>query len=445
MSVHDLRMTRAAEALFRPLRPAGHKFGTLNTEQLAKRLVVFTPAGDEVDRLMTRARRDIEGLTSTDVIHRVMSFNPDAFWAIARRGRFDARAPSGEGFVAFLMLNDAGMQRLIQGTLNTKDPELAYLAAQNEKPAGIYIWACHARGLMVGGVPLAFEKIWTPLYRDADVYARAVTPAGDRFLGELGFRRGATYKGLTAEHLHMYERSSAPVEDGPLYDRYRGAAEQHETSVTVARSIEDLMRAFSVRNAVYVSEQKCPYDEEFDGNDLSATHLLGYAGNEAVGCLRIRYFADFAKIERLAVRSDFRSLGIGSQLVRAATELCQVKGYRRIYAHSQKRLLEFWAQFAFEPLEGGREFVFSDFDYVEVVLDMARHPKAISLGVDPYIMIRPEGRWHVPGILERSAIRPVTRPSANRSAIRLPRHPAVNHSASHAIARPLAEDAGASH
>ena len=44
-----------------------------------------------------------------------------------------------------------------------------------------------------------------------------------------------------------------------------------------------------------------------------------------------------------------------------------------------------------------REFVFSDFDYVEIVLDTTPHPKAISIGVDPYIMIRPEGRWHVPG------------------------------------------------
>lgn len=415
MTVHDLRVTRAAEALLRPVRLGSHQFGALNTEQLAKRLVVFTPGGDEVDRLMSRARRDIEGLTSTDVIHRVMSFNPDAFWAIARRGRFDARAPSGEGFVAFLMLNDAGMQRLIQGTLNTKDPELAYLAAQNERPAGIYIWACHARGLMVGGVPLAFEKIWTPLCRDADVYARAVTDDGNRFLGELGFSSGATYKGLTASHLHMYRRSSTPLEDAPLYDRYRGRGSQSETSVTVARSIEDLMRAISVRSAVYVSEQKCPYDEEFDGNDFSATHLLGYVGDEAVGCLRIRYFADFAKIERLAVRREFRSLGVGSQLVRAAIELCQIKGYRRVYAHSQKRLLEFWSQFSFQPMKGGREFVFSDFDYVEIVLDTTPHPQAISLGVDPYITIRPEGRWHVPGILERSAIRPVTRPSVERA------------------------------
>src|SRR5581483_3652950 len=173
-------------------------------------------------RLMARARRDIEGLTTTDVIHRVMSFNPDSFWAIARRDRFDAKAPSGDGFVAFLMLNDAGVQRLIAGTLDTKNPDLAYLAAQNERPAGIYIWATHARGRMVGGVPLAFEKIWTPLCRAADVYARAVTADGERFLGELGFHRGATYKGLSTQRLHMYRRSVEPLEDSPLYDRYRG-------------------------------------------------------------------------------------------------------------------------------------------------------------------------------------------------------------------------------
>ena len=39
---------------------------------------------------------------------------------------------------------------------------------------------------------------------------------------------------------------------------------------------------------------------------------------------------------------------------------------------------------------------------------------AISIGVDPYIMIRPEGRWHVPGVLERSAMRRAMRPSADK-------------------------------
>ena len=178
-----------------------------------------------------------------------------------------------------------------------------------------------------------------------------------------------------------------------------------------------MMRVTTIRGAVYMAEQECPYDEEFDGNDFSATHLIGYAGNEPAACLRIRYFADFVKMERLAVRRECRKTRLAFKVVRAGIELCRAKGYGKIYGHSQKRLLNFWSRFGFRPFEGGREFVFSDFDYVEVSLDLAPHPKAISIGVDPYVMIRPEGRWHVPGILERSAIRPVTRPSAQKARV----------------------------
>ncbi|MCZ7661227.1 MAG: GNAT family N-acetyltransferase [Xanthobacteraceae bacterium] len=184
--------------------------------------------------------------------------------------------------------------------------------------------------------------------------------------------------------------------------------------MTVARSLEDMMRVMAIRSAVYLAEQECPYAEEFDGNDFCAAHLIGYIGGEPAGCLRIRYFAEFAKMERLAIRREFRRTRLAFKLVRAGIELCRAKGYRKIYGHSQKRLLNFWGRFGFKPLEGGREFVFSDFDYVEVTLDMSPHPQAVAIGVDPYVTIRPEGRWHVPGILERSAIRPATRPSAQR-------------------------------
>jgi predicted GNAT family N-acyltransferase len=175
-----------------------------------------------------------------------------------------------------------------------------------------------------------------------------------------------------------------------------------------------MVRVASVRSAVYIAEQKCPYEEEFDGNDFSATHLIGYVGNEPAACLRVRYFADFAKLERLAVRREFRTTRLAVTMMRAGIELCRAKGYRCIYAHAQKRLLNFFDRLGFRPLEGGREFAFSDFDYVEIVLDTTPHPQAIALGADPYVLIRPEGRWHEPGILERSAIRPVTRPSIDR-------------------------------
>jgi hypothetical protein len=112
------------------------------------------------------------------------------------------------------------------------------------------------------------------------------------------------------------------------------------------------------------------------------------------------------------VRKEFLQTRLSFTIVKAAIELCRMKGYRRLYGHSQKRLVNFWSRFGFVVPEGGKEFVFSDFDYVEIVADIEPHPEAIEIGSNPYVIIRPEGRWHVPGILEKSAARDVTRPSA---------------------------------
>ena len=40
-------------------------------------------------------------------------------------------------------------------------------------------------------------------------------------------------------------------------------------------------------------------------------------------------------------------------------------------------------------------------------LKTEKHPQSITLNDDPYVLIRPEGRWDTPGILERSASRGV--------------------------------------
>jgi predicted GNAT family N-acyltransferase len=410
MTAHDHRVTRAARAVATVPKPAAHPLPELDPLVLARRLVVFTPGGLEAARLWESARRDIAGLTTTEIVQRVMTHNPDSFWAIARRDRYKSTAPAGDGFLAFLMLNEAGMKGLVDGTLNTKDPDLKFLAQQNEKPAGIYVWGVHARGYIAGGIALAFEKVWTPQYRDVDLYARAVTTDGHRILEGLGFHRGASYGGVTTSHLHMYSRSDTPSGSCCQRKNYSPSIQIQKLAVTVVRTFEDLMRVMTIRGAVYMAEQECPYEEEFDGNDFSATHLLGYVGDEPAGCMRIRYFADFAKVERLAVRKEFRSAGLAPHLVRTSVELCEMKGYQRLYVHSQKRLVKFWTKCGFRTFEGGQELIFSDFDYVEMILDTDRHPQTISIGIDPYVIIRPEGNWHSPGILERSRVRPIKQP-----------------------------------
>ena len=206
-------------------------------------------------------------------------------------------------------------------------------------------------GRLAAGLALFMDQIAAPQYAGVAMYNRTVTEAGTRFNQVLGFQLGTTVSGIEAPHLWVFSR--APQK--PLYDSYSPDAGVGEIGVTLARTFEDLIRVTAIRSAVYIGEQQCPYDEEFDGNDLAASHLLGYVGQEPAGCLRVRYFADFAKIERLAIRAEFRKTRAAFQLVRAAFRLCQKKGYTRIYGHSQKRLVNFWSRFGFRVMEGGQE------------------------------------------------------------------------------------------
>src|SRR5262249_4413661 len=149
MTVHDRHITRAGETL-RGSQRSPRQLGELDTQKLARRLVVFMPRGDEIDRLVALIRKDLS-VAASDVVRRVVSHNPDSLWAIARRDHFSAASPSGEGVMAFLMLNRAGMRRLFDGSFDASNPDLSLLAHQFEKPAGIYIWALHARGIVHGG------------------------------------------------------------------------------------------------------------------------------------------------------------------------------------------------------------------------------------------------------------------------------------------------------
>ena len=181
-------------------------------------------------------------------------------------------------------------------------------------------------------------------------------------------------------------------------------------SAHVAATADDIAKVFALRSAVFMSEQDCPYDEEFDGNDYCAAHILGTVDDEPAAVLRVRYFADFAKIERLAVLPRFRRTLIMKHVVEEGIELCRRKGYRLLYGHAQKRLTRFWGKFGFKPMNKNFPLVYSDHEYVEMWAELERHQEAITVMSDPYVIVRPEGRWDRPGALDRSAQRPATNP-----------------------------------
>ena len=53
--------------------------------------------------------------------------------------------------------------------------------------------------------------------------------------------------------------------------------------VTVARTLDQVVMAMTLRGVIYLGEQEAPYGEEYDGNDLvGASHLIAWKGKEPV-------------------------------------------------------------------------------------------------------------------------------------------------------------------
>ena len=145
-----------------------------------------------------------------------------------------------------------------------------------------------------------------------------------------------------------------------------------------------------------------------NGGDI--LDILGFVGDEPAGCARIRYFGDFAKIERLSVLSQYRRTKLKYQLVAFAEDLVRQKGFKLIYGHPQKRILNFWTKLGYEVVNRNFEFHYSDHDYTEMRKHLDPHPEQLTMHSDPMVLVRPEGHWGQQGILEHSMERPVTRP-----------------------------------
>ena len=170
-----------------------------------------------------------------------------------------------------------------------------------------------------------------------------------------------------------------------------------------ARSLDDYQKMVSIRAAVFMAEQACPYEEEFDGNDLCATHFLVFDGPDAVGTLRMRWFAGFAKLERVALLRGKRGRPALQVMLAEAFELAARKGYEMMIAQIQARLWPVWARtFKCRMVPGRPRFWFSDYEYIEIEIPVPHHPQALSAHEDPMVMIRPEGLWDKPGVLDAS-------------------------------------------
>ncbi|MGB3723707.1 MAG: GNAT family N-acetyltransferase [Pacificimonas sp.] len=299
------------------------------------------------------------------------------------------------GFFAFLPLNDIGAEALSRARFDTRHPDITHICTQKEKPAAIYIWALYGPGRFL---PLAhgFSQYLDDLgMADVVLLTRPVDARLDRLYRKIGFETAKPcYPDIADEMLvRLPIVEAAPSRPRP------------NVMTRLIRNADDMCRIVALRAMAYMDEQNCSWAEEFEGNDFCAANILGEIEGEPVGCVRVRFFRDFAKIERLAVHPNHRGCGAAKILAQAAVTLVSQKGYDLAYGQCTEALMPFWERVGFRKMNPDKTFCFSDGEYHEILLDVIPSPDAIRVDSGPHVIIRPEGEWDKPGIYDLSATR----------------------------------------
>lgn len=114
----------------------------------------------------------------------------------------------------------------------------------------------------------------------------------------------------------------------------------------------ELEKAFEIRRKVFVEEQHCPADIEYQNDDVSV-HFLAMCDGEPCGAARWRRTENGIKLERFAVLPSFRKKGVGAHLVKAVLGDLP-RDATHIYLNAQLSAVDFYRPFGFRPV--GEQF-----------------------------------------------------------------------------------------
>jgi predicted GNAT family N-acyltransferase len=144
-----------------------------------------------------------------------------------------------------------------------------------------------------------------------------------------------------------------------------------ELHIIVARTPASLAGARRIRERVFIREQACPPELEWDAFEDSSIHYLGLLEGVPVAVARRRQSVfegqDVAKLERFAVLPEYRGRGFGREMVWRVIDDALAEGYATLLIHAQKHLEEYYAEFGFRVV--GDPFDEAGIPHIRMLLD----------------------------------------------------------------------------
>ena len=160
----------------------------------------------------------------------------------------------------------------------------------------------------------------------------------------------------------------------------------------------------AIRSICFMEEHGVKAKQVFDGNDFQATHVITYDEDEPIGTIRVRWFKDFANLERASFRPDYRDFHVIRNASEFVFDHIARKGYDRVLTHAAPAYAMLWRRkfgFKIVPDKARVEFDGHPESYVELVKELSPPPNAITNATDPTVLFRIEGNWDQPSIYEK--------------------------------------------
>ena len=125
---------------------------------------------------------------------------------------------------------------------------------------------------------------------------------------------------------------------------------------------EELAAALALRHAVFCEEQGVPLEDEIDGRDAEATHVIAVRDGAIVATCRLLHEGPTVKLGRVAVAPAARRQGVATLLLEESERVARAGGSERIVLHAQTDATELYAKLGYA--ETGSTFLDAGIEHI---------------------------------------------------------------------------------
>ncbi len=119
----------------------------------------------------------------------------------------------------------------------------------------------------------------------------------------------------------------------------------------LVQETRDIATCQALRRVVFIDEQGMSQDDDLDGRDSAARHLLAVLNGSNVGTARLLTDGATGRIGRVCVLKSARGQGVGVALIRHSVALFRATpGVGKVKLGAQTHALGFYAALGFHPV-----------------------------------------------------------------------------------------------